>query len=135
MSQAMIHQMKSAKRRNTTARQRVYDLLSETGTALSQDMIAEQLDGEMDRVTIYRMLHRFCEDGIAHRIMSDDGKQYYALCTDCDLQTHVHRHVHFKCTVCGRVECMNEEIVLPLPRGYRAEAVNFWVSGTCPRCR
>ena len=68
------------KRRNTPAKNAILTLLNQAGTALSQDMIEEKVKGEMDRVTIYRVLNSFCEDGITHKVLADDGKYYFALC-------------------------------------------------------
>ena len=71
------------KRRNTPAKNEVLMLLKNSASAQSQDMIEEQMNGKMDRVTIYRILNSFYEDGIVHRITSDEGKHYYALCNTC----------------------------------------------------
>lgn len=108
-------------------------MLEQSDTALSQDMIEQQMKGEMDRVTIYRVLNSFCEDGITHKIMSDDGKNYYALCNGCN-ENHIHDHVHFKCLNCMKVECMKEDVIVQLPTGYRAVHMNCWVSGYCDSC-
>ena len=118
-------------RRNTPAKQRVLRLFEESDTALSQDIIEQQMKGEVDRVTIYRILNSFCEDGILHRVTSDDGKSYYALCINCQEHQHHHDHFHFKCLNCGKVECLKEEVRVKLPKGYRFETMNCWVSGYC----
>lgn len=101
---------------------------------MSQDMIEEKINGEADRVTIYRVLNRLCKDGIAHKVTSDMGKSYYALCKSCDGDQHTHDHFHFKCLDCEKVECLNEPITLTLPKGYQLESMNCWVSGHCDQC-
>ncbi|GAA4312230.1 Fur family transcriptional regulator [Nibribacter koreensis] len=123
------------KRRSTPTQQSILSLLQTAGSALSQDMIEQKLKGEADRVTIYRVLNRFCEDGITHRIVSDDGKYYFALCRSCEKHHHTHDHFHFKCVTCLRVECLPEQVKLTLPQGYKAEQVNCWVSGYCASCQ
>ncbi len=110
-------------------------LLEEANAALSQDIIEEKMKGSADRVTIYRMLNRFCEDGIAHRAISEEGKSYFALCKNCDEEHHTHDHFHFKCLSCQKVECLEEPVSVKLPRGYRMESMNCWVSGYCKVCR
>jgi len=122
------------KRRNTPAKQKVLTLFEKMGLALSQDMIEQKMNGEMDRVTIYRILNNFCEDGILHRVASDNGKNYYALCTKCEEDHHNHDHFHFRCLSCDKVECLKEEVHLKLPRGYRAANMNCWISGYCRTC-
>jgi Fur family ferric uptake transcriptional regulator len=122
------------KRRNTPAKQKILAVFKDSGFALSQDMLEQKMNGEMDRVTIYRILNSFCEDGILHRVASDDGKNYFALCTACDHQEHNHNHFHFRCLSCEKVECLHEEVRLNLPKGYRFENMNCWVSGYCSSC-
>ncbi|WP_207433151.1 Fur family transcriptional regulator [Sabulibacter ruber] len=123
------------KRRNTPAQQAILAMLKSSPSALSQDMIEQQLKGEADRVTIYRVLNRFCEDGLTHRIVSDDGKSYFALCKKCEKHHHAHDHFHFRCVHCQKVECLEEEVKASLPAGYSALNVNCWVSGYCAECR
>ncbi|RYE25227.1 MAG: transcriptional repressor [Sphingobacteriales bacterium] len=122
------------KRRNTQSKQIVLDILKGAGTALSQDSIEEQIGESMDRVTIYRVLNRFCEDGIAHRITSDEGKYYFAICNGCAEGKHKHNHIHFRCTHCSRVECIKGELPITLPEGYSTEHFNCFVSGRCRAC-
>lgn len=122
------------KRRNTPAKQEVLTMFETTDTALSQDMIEQEMKGRADRATIYRILNSFCEDGIIHKITSEEGKQYYALCTTCGDHAHHHNHFHFKCTSCSTVECLKEEIVVSLPAGYSLTSANFWLSGQCKSC-
>ena len=56
------------KRRNTPAKNEILNMFHEARTALSQDMIELQMKGSIDRVTIYRVLNSFCEDGLIHRV-------------------------------------------------------------------
>jgi len=124
------------KRRNTPAKSTILTLLKDAGTALSQDMIEDKVKGEMDRVTIYRVLNSFCEDGITHRILADNGKYYFALCLNCgeDKHEHNHDHFHFRCTKCEKVECLGEEVTLTLPQGYVKQTISSWVTGYCNNC-
>ncbi len=130
-----MHYLFFVKRRNTPAKQAILKLLETSKVALSQDMIEDTIKGEVDRVTIYRVLNRFCEDGIAHRAVSEEGKSYYALCRHCDDNHHQHDHFHFKCINCEKVECLKETVTLKLPRGYRFASMNCWVNGYCNDCR
>ncbi len=122
------------RRRNTPAKNAILNLLKDAGTALSQDMIEEKVKGEMDRVTIYRVLNSFCEDGITHRIVADNGKYYFALCLSCSDDAHSHDHFHFRCLTCETVECLDEEVTVTLPQGYVMQNINSWVTGYCKNC-
>ncbi len=122
------------KRRNTPAKNAILNMLQNAGTALSQDMIEEKVKGEMDRVTIYRVLNSFCEDGITHRILADNGKYYFALCLNCSDEKHSHNHFHFRCLKCETVECLDEEVTVTLPKGYVMKNISSWVTGNCKNC-
>lgn len=124
------------KRRNTPSKSAVLELLSNSGQALSHDMIQANVDSTIDRATIYRVLNQFCADGKVHKIVGDDGRQYFALCTNCGEQkeVHAHNHVHFRCLECGKVECIERELSVPLPKGYVAKVHNLVISGFCDQC-
>ena len=122
------------KRRNTKSKQEVLDLLSDANGALSHEMIQGKITSKTDRATIYRVLNSFCEDGIAHKIIADDGKQYFALCISCTDKNHNHNHFHFRCTQCGQVSCLKTEIEVILPKGFHSESFNGLISGRCNVC-
>lgn len=122
------------KRRNTPAKSAILTLLKDANAALSQEMIEAKINGEMDRVTIYRVLNSFCEDGITHKILADDGKYYFALCQTCGEQDHNHDHFHFKCITCQKVECLEEHVTVSLPVGYVQKNITSWVTGHCKSC-
>lgn len=122
------------KKRNTPAKQAVLSVLKASKTALSQENIEQATKGAMDRVTIYRILSSFMEDGLVHRIISEDGKQYFAICLNCEEHRHHHDHFHFRCLQCGQIECLKEEVKVTVPAGYQLESVNCILSGYCPAC-
>jgi len=122
------------KRRNTPAKTAVLTILQGAKSAMSQDSIEAEVRGEMDRVTVYRVLNRFCEDGITHRILADDGKYYFALCIACEGEKHNHDHFHFRCLECQKVECLTQQVTVALPKGYRQSAISSWVTGYCKNC-
>lgn len=124
------------KRRKTQSKTEILEVLKSSGHALSHDMIQANVDSGIDRATIYRVLNRFCEDGKVHRIVGDDGKQYFAICPNCGerKQVHSHNHIHFRCLQCGKVECLGGDISIPLPEGYVARVHNLVISGFCNEC-
>ncbi len=122
------------KRRNTPSKQVVLDILSSSDVALSQDDIEQEVKGSMDRVTVYRVLNSFCEDGYVHKILSDDGKYYFAICLNCQEKKHQHNHFHFRCLRCQKVECLKEEVNVKVPKGYILENVNCLLTGYCQKC-
>ena len=122
------------KRRTTPAKQEVLNILSSSKQALSQEDIVKEIKGSMDRVTVYRALNSFCEDGYVHKILSDDGKYYFAICLNCKEHKHQHDHFHFRCLSCHKVECLKEEVKVKVPDGYQLESVNCLLTGYCKNC-
>ncbi|HAS45226.1 MAG TPA: transcriptional regulator [Microscillaceae bacterium] len=124
------------KRRNTQAKTEILEILKSAEGALSHDMIRSSISSNIDRATIYRVLNRFCEDGDVHKIVGDDGKQYFAICPNCGerKEVHSHNHIHFRCLQCGKVECLERDISVSLPKGYVAKVHNLVISGFCEQC-
>ena len=122
------------KRRNTPTKEAVIAVLSASKRAMSQEAIEQKIEIEIDRATVYRALNQFCVDGIVHRIVADDGKQYFAICRKCDQQTLPDNHFHFRCTSCQTIECLQELVQFSLPEGYHVEKFNCVLVGTCSNC-
>jgi Fur family ferric uptake transcriptional regulator len=121
------------KKRQTAAKKKVLAHLEDSTSAISHDMLELKLKGEMDRVTIYRILKSFEEDGLIHRIIGESGKAYYALCHGCKTH-HTHNHLHFQCVKCDSITCLNQEISIPIPEGYEMQNLQLIASGICPTC-
>lgn len=121
-------------RRSTPAKEAVLRILGHAQMAMSQDAIERRLDIPVDRATIYRILNRLCEDSVLHRVIADDGKQYFALCARCDDGVKPADHFHFRCTVCQTIECLSVSVNFSAPAGYRVETVNCILSGVCGDC-
>lgn len=124
------------KRRNTASKAEIMELLKDHGGAMSHDMIQANVGSSIDRATIYRVLNRFCDDGKVHKVIGDDGKQYFAVCHNCGetKKIHSHQHVHFRCLECGNVECLEQTLSIPLPKDYQPQFYNLVVSGVCGNC-
>lgn len=123
------------KRRNTPTQQAILDLFKECNRALSSEMIEDQLVGQMDRATIYRILNRFHQDGLLHRLAADDGKYYFALCNSCQEKSHHHNHFHFRCEKCEQLICLDQQVQPILPKGYEMTATNCIIIGLCASCK
>lgn len=124
------------KRRNTQTKAEILQVLEKERAPMSHDMLQEKLEASIDRATIYRILNRFYADGMVHKVVGDDGKQYFVICTGCSSkqESHSHNHFHFKCIDCGTVECLDKEFEVPLPKGYRAQNYNAFITGYCSSC-
>ncbi|MDP3358575.1 MAG: transcriptional repressor [Lutibacter sp.] len=119
-------------KRTTKSKIAVLDCFKKSNYGLKPEDIFNELT-QYDKVTIYRILQSFLDDGIIHKVISDDGTSYYFKCKSCE-EVHFHNHYHFKCTVCHKVECINEEIEVKIPKDYILQNINFWISGICKIC-
>lgn len=123
--------------RVTSCRRDVLNTFLGKKVALSHSDLEEELKENFDRVTIYRTLKTFLESDLIHKVLDDSGTAKYALCThDSHEPHHDHEHVHFKCEVCGKTNCI-EEASLPqitLPAGYIIKEMNLLVQGICKNC-
>jgi Fur family ferric uptake transcriptional regulator len=121
-------------KRNTVSKQMILESLKKSQSAVSQETLQKELGNTVDRATIYRVLNSFCEEGIVHKILGDDGKFYFAICMNCSEKKHRHNHFHFKCMACGKIECLPNEMEVQLPQGYQSVTFNGFISGYCSDC-
>ncbi|WP_445454952.1 Fur family transcriptional regulator [Flavobacterium sp. HNIBRBA15423] len=122
------------KRRNTTTKEAVLAVLTNSKKAMSQDAIVKKLTVDADRATVYRILNRFCEDEIVHKVVADDGKQYFAICVKCEEKKIPDNHFHFHCTKCETIACMPTMVHFSTPEGYNVERINCVLIGICKDC-
>ena len=122
------------RRRNTATQEAVLTVLTSQRRAMSQDAILKQLEVDADRATIYRILNRFCEDEIVHKIVADDGKQYFAVCVKCDDMAVPEDHFHFRCTKCETIECLSTPVQYSVPENYTIQRTNCILVGVCNSC-
>ena len=123
--------------RNTPSRLRVLETFLQRDAALSHADIEENIEGNFDRVTIYRTLNTFQENGILHKVPDASGMARFAMCSDqCGHDHHDDNHVHFQCRNCGTSQCLIEvqAPAISLPEGFRAENMQFLIEGLCNKC-
>ena len=121
----------------TQPRLRVLEIISTKISAISQPELEKILGSEIDRVTLYRILASFEDKGILHKVFDLNGTATYAICsTKCTSDHHHDQHVHFICSVCNSVFCLNE-IALPkikLPHHFSLHSIAINAVGICDSC-
>ncbi len=121
------------KRRNTGTQEAVLALLMSKRRAMSQEAIVKEIEADADRATVYRILNRFCEDKIVHKMVADDGKQYFAVCVESN-EKIPDNHFHFRCTQCETIECLPTAVEFAVPRKYKVQRTNCILIGICKDC-
>ena len=127
--------LKNHQLRVTDCRMDVLQFFLEADHALSTRELEDRLN-QYDRVTLYRTLTSFTEKGVLHHIPDDSGFARYGICHEtCTPDSHLHNHVHFKCTSCGTISCINKMDVptVDLPGYFIAES-NLILTGCCINC-
>ena len=122
----------------TDSRKIILELFLKTEGALAHADIEKNTAVNFDRVTVYRTLQTFTENGIIHQIPTTDNTILYALCKDkCEAGHHHDEHVHFICVDCEKTVCMDEVVVpqVKLPKGFVPLQSAMIVKGTCNDCK
>ncbi len=102
--------------------------------AVSVVDLVEQLKGEMNKTTVYRILDRLESDGIVHSFNDKDGLKWYAKCTGCSTGHHTDAHPHFQCRDCGKIECIAVDITIPALQSHQIESAEVLLIGKCNQC-
>ncbi|HNY54530.1 MAG TPA: transcriptional repressor [Chitinophagales bacterium] len=135
--QSLEHILKHHDLRITQVRLEVLHFFQSNKNALTHADLEVYFAKKFDRVTIYRTLTSFLENGLLHKIPDDSGIAKYALCHHEGTEhTHDDHHVHFKCKKCAKIECLHtlEIPKLQLPRKYKMENANLLIEGICAVC-
>ena len=104
------------KRRNTAAKEEILNMLKTSNEAFSHESIQKKMANQRIEQLCYRILKSYCELGLVHKIIGDDGKQYFAYCNNRTFENEEHNHFYFRCTSYGIVECLEMEMKIEVPK-------------------
>ncbi|MBT2557904.1 transcriptional repressor [Hymenobacter sp. ISL-91] len=124
--------------RQTPVRRGVLEVLAGAAFALSGSEIEQQLPAGTDRITLYRTLKSFEESGLIHRVIDSSDVVRYAACSiECSAEAHFDNHVHFKCTTCQHIYCLNQVAIpaVTLPAQFQAVSRDYLLAGVCRECQ
>ena len=122
----------------TSPRLRVLKEITHKEAAISQPDLEKIVGKDIDRVTLYRILSSFEEKGIVHKIFDLNGTATYAMCySNCTENHHHDQHVHFICSICNNVYCLNEVSLpkLTLPPHFALHSLAINAVGLCGNCQ
>lgn len=122
--------------RITSTRSKVLSAFFNYPYALSQADVAAVTNQDFDRVTLYRTLKTFLDNGIIHQVPDNESNvTKYALAHDHS-EHEGKAHVHFKCIRCKTVECIEGTPVpeVTMPSNYLIKSKSMLVEGICKNC-
>lgn len=136
----------------TASRLEVAGVLIASSFPLTHQEILKRLPSEFDRVTLYRVLDWLLKKNVIHRIAGEDrtwrfqmnhhDKKSYQL-TEKNARSRLkiiqsHSHAHFKCSLCGKVFCLNDvfpQLSSNVPSDFAVESIELNIIGQCAVCR
>lgn len=110
-------------------------LLKQTAAVTISDL--ERAFPQSDKVSLYRTLKTFEEQGIVHNITADAEATRYALCEEaCKPGEHYDLHVHFYCTACKELLCLPKTRLpnVVLPKNFQLQELSLVARGICDSC-
>ena len=119
----------------TTARQEVFSVLQSTEAPLTNAEIIQQLNGVVDKTSVYRVLELYEAIGVTHRLWN--GFKSKSELTD----TFSPHHHHFTCQRCGQVTSFKDEAIeaalkrIEQSRGIDIISHLIELNGYCELCR
>lgn len=127
----------AAGQRPTPARCTVLATLLAAERALTHIEIGDRLGegGQINRVTLYRVLEWLVQHRLAHKIAGEDRVWRFNAFPPEEEASH--RHAHFQCSRCSNVTClegMSTAFALSLPAGFRSQEVELTIRGLCAGC-
>jgi Fur family transcriptional regulator, ferric uptake regulator len=141
LSETVLEKLKTAGHRITKSRLQVLSILEHTKKALSPaeifQLVSKSEGGELDRVTVYRILETFEELEIVHPV--GNGRYIYCAHQSCGHD----RHFIAICTKCGdssevgATAEFSEGITTLLKKkiNFRMTSEFFVVRGLCKNCQ
>lgn len=121
-------------KRKTKSVQQILAVFEKSHEAVSVVDLIGRLEGEMNKTTVYRILERLEGDGIIHSFTGTNGYKWYAKCRSCTEHHHDDVHPHFECKNCGKVECLDIDIVIPKLNNRHVESADVLLIGQCADC-
>ena len=127
--------LRERKLKATSTRLEVLSVISDYNKAIPFSEIQNALHN-FDRVTLYRTIHALMENGIIHKALIEEKETFFAVCSNsCSSDCHNHKHIHFKCSSCQAVTCVQADrpISFSIP-GHSIESFEIEARGVCATC-
>ena len=117
----------------------VLSALSESDHPLTARDVYEELRHrhKLNRVTVYRILDLFAEKGVVSKIST--GERSFCYCARFGRWPQ--GHCHFHCTRCGKVECIDKDLLALNPDELKnrlsldVRHIELRLDGVCTACK
>jgi Fur family ferric uptake transcriptional regulator len=127
--------LKTAGFNSTKAQILVLQELLKAGKPLSREELAARLGEKCpDKVTVYRIMERFCAGNIVHKVYLMSRAWKYELAHNC---MEKQCHPHFTCTNCSKTFCLTGlflPMVKGLKKGFVVHRQQVRIEGLCSSC-
>jgi len=127
--------LKTAKFNCTKAQVLMLKELLKADRPLSREELIQCLGQKCpDTVTVYRILERFCEQGLVHKVYLQSRAWKYELGHNC---TTKQCHPHFTCSECEETFCLTGSslpLIKDLKKGFVIHRQQVNIDGLCPSC-
>ena len=127
--------LKSVKLNRTSQRVAVMEKLLASDSPVSAEHLSGQLRKNCpDKVTLYRILDRFCKEGLVHKACLNNRVYSYELSHNCGKKQC---HPHFICINCQKAYCLighSVPMVNGLKKGFVIQRQQVRIEGLCPNC-
>ena len=106
--------------------------------SLSVDDILKYFNNSINKVTVYRSLVSFENNGLIHKVPDANNHIRYSLCRreECSSSSHNHNHGHFICYTCNQTFCLDgvkyPEIITM--KGFHVKEFKLTAEGYCKEC-
>lgn len=120
--------------RRTKILKGVLEAFGDSNNALSAKMLLKRLNLGVNKTTVYRLLDKLEDDGVAHSFIGKDSTKFYALCHACSEDSHRHSHPHFQCISCDKVQCLDFEVTVRTPGKLQVTESHILLQGHCELC-
>ncbi len=120
--------------RKTKSVEIVLNEFDKYSSAISVITLVERFRSEMNKTTVYRILNKLEDDGVLHSFLGINGIKWYAKCKNCSSTTHKDIHPHFQCISCGKVDCLEINVLIPEIPNRKVEVSRILLQGKCEEC-
>ena len=124
--------------KNTPFRKELLSLFYNTRSSLTIEEIKRKLETSKDKVTIYRALDAFEQNGLIHRVPDRNNLTRYAAChSTCNEVQHTNNHAHFICIICNETYCIEEVEAPKIDNigGFTITSSKLTLEGVCSHCQ